>query len=95
MVGDLEVPVYRDVCPMRKQRTGRILEIGLPREIRLRKPVRALRLLLILLIPLLVVMVMRDPGGMIHLIWLVLTAGARMLNDTAALLDSVLSGHAH
>ncbi len=55
---------------------------------------RALRLLLILLIPLLIVMVVRDPAGMAHLIWLVLTVGARMLNDTATFLDRLLIGHA-
>jgi hypothetical protein len=56
--------------------------------------VRALsRLLVILLvIPLLIAMVVRDPAGMAHLLVLVLTVGAKMLGATAAFLDSLLGG---
>jgi len=79
---------------MRKQRKGRILEIGMPRQVGHRKPVRALsRLLVILLvIPLLIAMVVRDPQGMAHLLVFVITAGARMLSATAAFLDGLLGG---
>ena len=51
------------------------------------------RLLVILLvIPLLIAMVVRDPAGMAHLLVLVLTVGAKMLGATAAFLDSLLGG---
>ncbi len=83
---------------MRKRRKGRILEIGMLREVRRRRTVRALsRLLLVLLIiPLLLAMFVRDPQALIHLVQLVFTVGAKMLIATADLLNGLLgSGPAH
>jgi hypothetical protein len=58
--------------------------------------VRALgKLLVILLIPLLIAMVVRDPAGMAHLFGLVFTVGLRMLSATAAFLDGLLGGTGH
>jgi hypothetical protein len=52
------------------------------------------RLLVILLVvPLVIVMVARDPQGMAHLVELVFRVGAKLLNATAALLDRLLGGH--
>lgn len=83
---------------MRDRQEGRILEIGLPEDQQsgiCRKPVSTLvKLLLVLLvIPLLIVMVARDPQGIAHLVAMVFTLGARLLNATAAFLDSLLGAH--
>jgi hypothetical protein len=56
--------------------------------------VRALaRLLALLLIPLVIVMAVRDPHAVERLFTVIFTVGARMLNDTAVLLDRLLDGH--
>jgi hypothetical protein len=59
--------------------------------------VRKLRKLLVafLVIPLLIVMAARDPHGTANLVAVIFTVGARMLNDTAALLSTLLGGHPH
>jgi hypothetical protein len=64
------------------------------REIRHRRPVRALsRLLLVLvIIPLLLAMLVRDPQAVVHLVQLVFTVGGKMLIATADLLNSLLGG---
>ena len=49
-------------------------------------------LLIVLLIPLLIAMFVRDPGAVVHLVVLVFTVGARMLSATAAFLDRLLGG---
>jgi hypothetical protein len=60
----------------------------------LRKTVRALGKLLVifLVIPLLIVMTARDPQGTAHLVEMIFTLGAKLLNATANLLDSLLGG---
>jgi hypothetical protein len=60
-----------------------------------RKPVRTLVkvLVVLLVIPLLIVMAVRDPQGMAHLVELVFSVGAKLLNATAAFLGSLLGGH--
>ena len=50
-------------------------------------------LVILLLIPLLLVMFMRDPQPLVHLVELVFTVGAKMLVATADFLNSVLGGH--
>ena len=73
---------------------GRILEIWMLREIRHRRPVRALsRLLLVLLIiPLLLAMLVRDPQAVVHMVQLVFMVGGKMLIATADLLNSLFGG---
>jgi hypothetical protein len=51
------------------------------------------RLLLILLIPLVLAMLVRDPQAVMHLVVLVFTVGGKMLSATAAFLDRLLGGH--
>lgn len=51
-------------------------------------------LVVLLVVPLLIVMATRDPQGMAHLLELVFSAGARLLNAVAAVIDSLLGGHA-
>ena len=79
---------------MRKTRKGRILEIWVLREIGHRRPVRALsRLLLVLLIiPLLLAMLVRDPQAVVHMVQLVFMVGGKMLIATADLLNSLFGG---
>ena len=50
-------------------------------------------LLVVLVLPLVIVMVARDPQGMAHLVELVFRLGAELLNATAYLLGSLLGGH--
>ena len=50
------------------------------------------KLLILLLIPLLIVMAVKDPQTVAHLVRVIFTAGGRMLNDTAVLLNSLLDG---
>lgn len=49
--------------------------------------------LILLVIPLLIVMATRDPQGIAHLVEVIFTVGAKLLNATAAFLDSLLGGH--
>ena len=51
------------------------------------------KLLILLLIPLLLVMFVRDPQVVVHLVELVFTVGGKMLIATADFLNSVLGGH--
>ena len=51
-------------------------------------------LLVLLVIPLLIVMATRDPQGIAHLVDMIFTVGAKLLNATATFLDSLLSGTA-
>lgn len=54
------------------------------------------RLLLILLvIPLLLAMFVRDPHAVINLVQMVFTVGGKMLIATADLLNSLFGGHGH
>lgn len=50
-------------------------------------------LVMLLLIPLLLAMLVRDPQAVVHLTELVFTVGAKMLIATADFLNSVLGGH--
>jgi len=50
-------------------------------------------LLVLLVIPLLIVMATRDPQGIAHLVEMIFTVGAKLLNATATFLDSLLGGH--
>ena len=50
------------------------------------------KLLVLLAIPLLIVMAVRDPHAVVRLAEIIVTVGGRMLNDTAALLDRLLTG---
>lgn len=50
-------------------------------------------LVVLLVIPLLIVMAVRDPQGMAHLVELVFSVGAKLLNAVATFLDSLLGGH--
>ena len=98
MARDTEVLAERGLRPLRWQRKGRILKTGLLREVRRRRPVRALsRLLLILLvIPLLLAMLVRDPHALVNLVQVFFTVGGKMLIATADLLNGLLgSGPAH
>jgi hypothetical protein len=53
-------------------------------------------LLVLLVVPLLLAMFVRDPQAMVHLVQVVFTVGARMLIATADLLNSLFGGgHAH
>jgi len=52
-------------------------------------------LLALLVIPLLIVMATRDPQGIAHLVEMILTLGAKLLNATATFLDALLGGHSH
>jgi hypothetical protein len=45
------------------------------------------------MIPLLLVMFVRDPQALVHLVELFFTVGAKMLVATADFLNSVLGGH--
>ena len=49
-------------------------------------------LLILLIIPLLLAMFVRDPQAVIHLVQLVFTVGGKMLIATADLLNGVLGG---
>ncbi len=51
------------------------------------------RWVILLLIPLVLAMFVRDPQAVMHLVVLVFTVGARMLVATAAFLDRLLGGH--
>ena len=51
--------------------------------------------LTLLVRPLLVVMAVKDPQGMGHLVQLIITAGANLLNAVAAFLNNLLSSPAH
>jgi len=57
--------------------------------------VRALAKLLVVLlvVPLLIVLATRDPQGMAHLVELIFTVGAKLLNATASFLSTLLGGH--
>jgi len=48
---------------------------------------------ILLLFPLLLAMLVRDPQAVVHLVELVFTVGAKMLIATADFLNSVLGGH--
>jgi hypothetical protein len=50
-------------------------------------------LFILLVIPLLIVMATRDPQGMAHLVEMIFTLGAKLLNATAVFLSSLLGGH--
>lgn len=50
-------------------------------------------LVILLLIPLLLAMLVRDPQAVVHLVELVFTVGAKMLIATADFLNGVLGGH--
>ncbi len=50
------------------------------------------KLLVLLVVPLLIVLAVRDPHAVVRLAEIVFTVGGRMLNDTAALLDRLLTG---
>jgi len=50
-------------------------------------------LVIFLVIPLLIVMATRDPQGTAHLVDMIFTLGARLLNATATFLDGLLGGH--
>ncbi len=50
-------------------------------------------LVILLVIPLLIVMATRDPQGVAHLVELILSLGAKLLNGTATFLDRLLGGH--
>lgn len=50
-------------------------------------------LVVLLIIPLLIVMATRDPQGVAHLVEMIFTLGAKLLNATATFLDSLLGGH--
>jgi hypothetical protein len=52
-------------------------------------------ILIFLVIPLLIVMAAKDPQGMGHLVQLIITIGAKLLNAVAALLNNLLSSPAH
>lgn len=47
----------------------------------------------LLVIPLIIVMAVRDPQGTGHLVALVITLGARLLNGVATFLNAILGGH--
>ncbi len=49
------------------------------------------RLLLILLVPLVIVMFVRDPQAVVHLVQTVFNVGAKMLVATADFLNSIFS----
>ena len=51
--------------------------------------------LTLLVIPLLIVMAARDPQGMGHLVEMIFTVGAKLLNGVATILNSLLGGKAH
>ena len=51
------------------------------------------KVLIVLMVPLVIVMAIRNPLGMAHFVELILVVGAKMLNATAAFLDGLLSGH--
>jgi len=48
---------------------------------------------ILLLIPLLLAMLVRDPQAVVHLVELGFTVGAKMLIATADFLNNVLGGH--
>lgn len=50
-------------------------------------------LLILLVIPLVIVLAMRHPQGAAHLVEVIFTVGARMLDATVTFLDRLLSGH--
>jgi len=52
-------------------------------------------LLILLVIPLLIVMATRDPQGVAHLVEMIFTLGAKLLNGTASFLISLLGGSEH
>ena len=47
-------------------------------------------LVIFLVIPLLIVMATRDPQGTAHVVEMIFTLGAKLLNATATFLDSLL-----
>ena len=50
-------------------------------------------LVVLLVVPLLIVLATRDPQGMAHLVELIFTVGAKLLNATASFLSTLLGGH--
>jgi hypothetical protein len=50
-------------------------------------------ILTLLVIPLLIVMVARDPQGMGHLVEIVFVVGAKLLSLVATFLNNILGGH--
>ena len=52
-------------------------------------------LLTLLVIPLLIVLAVRDPQGMAHLVEAIFTIGAKLLDGVATLLSSLLGTAAH
>jgi hypothetical protein len=50
--------------------------------------------LMLLVIPLLIVMAVKDPQGAGHLVQFVITLGARLLNAVASFLNSLLGSQA-
>lgn len=52
-------------------------------------------ILTFLVIPLVIVMAVRDPQGMGHLAQLIITLGARLLNAVADILNTLLGSHGH
>jgi len=49
----------------------------------------------LLVIPLLIVMATRDPQGVAHLVEVIFTVGAKLLNGTATFLVNLLGAQAH
>jgi hypothetical protein len=51
-------------------------------------------ILILLVIPLIIVLAAKDPQGMGHLVQLIITVGAKLLNAVATLISDLLGSHA-